>query len=180
MPSVGKSTLANKLSLEFSINSIGGGDALKEIASKRGISTKGDDWWDTRSGMKFLSERFKDHSLDRQVDDLLLEKAKQGNVVITSYTLPWLAKGCYKIWLKSTEKVRSERMSKRDNITPNIALDIVRKREEENGRLYRELYNIDFGTDLSVFDLVVDTDSLNEGEVFEVISRSLKGLKEDD
>ena len=179
MPSVGKSTLANKLSLELRINSIGGGDALKEIASKRGISTEGADWWDTERGMKFLSERFKDHSLDRQVDDLLLEKAKQGNVVITSYTLPWLAKGCYKIWLKSTEKVRSERMSKRDNITPNIALDIVRKREEENGRLYRELYNIDFGTDLSVFDLVVDTDSLNEGEVFEVISRSLKGLKED-
>jgi len=70
MPSVGKSTLANKLSLEFRINSIGGGDALKEIASKRGISTEGADWWDTRSGMAFLAERFKDHSLDRQVDDL--------------------------------------------------------------------------------------------------------------
>jgi cytidylate kinase len=180
MPSVGKSTLASKLSHEFSINSIGGGDALKEIASRRGISTKGSDWWDTKSGMEFLSERFKDHSLDRQVDDLLLEKAKQGNVVITSYTLPWLAKGCYKIWLRSTEKVRSERMSRRDSITTNTALDIVRKREDENGRLYKELYNIDFGGDLSIFDLVVDTDSLNEEEVFEVISRSLKVLKEDD
>ena len=180
MPSVGKSTLANKLSLELRLKSIGGGDALKEIASKRGISTDGADWWDTKSGMEFLAERFKDHSLDRQVDDLLLEKAKQGNVVITSYTLPWLAKGCYKIWLKSTEKVRSERMSKRDNIAPNIALDIVHKREEENGRLYRELYNIDFGADLSVLDLVVITALLNEGEVFEVIYGSLKELKEDD
>ncbi len=180
MPSVGKSTLAKKLSSELSIHSIGGGDALKEIASRRGISTEGDDWWDTEGGMKFLSERFKDHSVDRQVDDLLLERAKKGNVVITSYTLPWLAKGCYKIWLKSTEKVRSERMSKRDNIPPNVALSIVRKREEENGRLYKELYNIDFGTDLSVFDLVVDTDALNEAEVFEIISRSLKVLKDDD
>ena len=180
MPSVGKSTLAKKLSSELSIHSIGGGDVLKEIASRRGISTEGADWWDTERGMKFLSERFKDPSLDRQVDDLLLEKAKQGNVVITSYTLPWLAKGCYKIWLKSTEKVRSERMSKRDNIAPNIALDIVRKREAENGRLYKELYNIDFGGDLSIFDLVVDTDSLNERDVFEVIYRSVKGLKKDD
>ena len=180
MPSVGKSTLANKISSELSINSIGGGDALKEIASRRGISTKGADWWDTEGGMKFLAERLKDHSLDRQVDDLLLERAKQGNVVITSYTLPWLAKGCYKIWLKSTEKVRSERMSKRDNITPEVALGIVRKREEDNGRLYKELYDINFGTDLSIFDLVVDTDTLNEVEVFDIISRSLEVLKEDD
>lgn len=179
MPSVGKSTLANRISTALSIPSIAGGDVLKEIASRRGIQTDGADWWDTDRGMKFLSERFIDHSIDRQVDDLLLERAKKGNVVITSYTLPWLAKGCYKIWLKSSQKVRSERMSKRDNIVTSVALGIVRNREEENRRLYKELYGLDFGTDLSVFDLVVDTDKLSEAEVFDVISKSLKVLKKD-
>jgi len=160
MPAVGKTTVAKILAEELKVPLVGGGDILKEIAHEEGDNATGDDWWDTAEGMRFLEKRRGSSKFDKEVDARLLKKAEQGDVVITSYTLPWLSKKGLKVWLAGTPASRSVRMARRDSSTPEECMKIIEKRDKENYSLYKKLYRIEFGNDLSPFHLVVGTDEI--------------------
>ena len=153
-----------------------GGDVLKEMAIAKGYAMSGNDWWDTEQGIKFLSERKSNPDFDKQVDERLLELVGKGNVVITSYTLPWLAKDAVKFWLKGSRESRARRMANRDNMEFEKALRIISMRDEDNKKLYMKLYNIKFGDDLSVFDYVINTDQLSIDGVSEIANTIVKHL----
>jgi len=110
--------------------------------------------------MRFLAKRRGSSRFDKEVDARLLKKAAKGNVVITSYTLPWLSKDGLKVWLSGTPQSRAERMAKRDSSTSEESMKIIEKRDKENFNLYKKLYGIEFGKDLSPFQLVVGTDGV--------------------
>ena len=167
-PAIGKTTIAKGLAKEFDLIHLSGGDILKELAEEIGFETKGDDWWDTQEGINFLSHRQKNSEFDKNVDDKLKKLFSQGNVVITSYTLPWLVKGGVKIWLAGSKENSAQRMITRDNLSKNNALEIVQKRYNENKVIYKTLYGFVFGEDLSVFDKIIETDDLNVEQVLEV------------
>ncbi len=160
MPAVGKTTVARMIASKLKVPLVGGGDILKEIALEQGYHATGEDWWDTPEGMKFLEKRKGSSKFDKEVDARLLKKVDRGNVVITSYTVPWLTKKGIKVWLSGTPASRSVRMARRDSSTREEALKIISKRDKENYVLYRELYKIEFGKDLSPFQLVVGTDGV--------------------
>ena len=63
-------------------------------------------------------------------------------MVITSYTLPWLIKDGIKIWLEGSHTSSTERMQSRDNMSPEEAYEITKKRFDKNKALYKKLYNI--------------------------------------
>ena len=46
--------------------------------------------------------------------------------------------------------------------------------DEENIKLYRRLYNIDFGRDTKPFELVIDTNNKNPDEIADIIINELK------
>ena len=101
-PAIGKTTVAKGLAQEFNLKHLSGGDILKKIASEQGFSSSGDDWWDTKDGMKFLEQRKENSEFDKKVDEKLIQLFEQGEVVITSYTLPWLTDNGIKLWLDGT------------------------------------------------------------------------------
>jgi len=169
MPAVGKTTVARLIASRLGKPLVGGGDILKEIALEEGYHATGDDWWDTSEGMRFLERRKGSSKFDKEVDARLLKKVDKGDVVITSYTVPWLAKKGIKIWLSGNPASRSVRMAKRDSSTPEGSLKIIAKRDEENYSLYRKLYGIEFGRDLSPFQLVVGTDGVPADKVAQEI-----------
>lgn len=164
-PAIGKTTVSKGLAKEFDLKSLSGGDVLKDFAQEQGFETKGDDWWDTKDGMKFLSQRKDNYEFDKKVDEKLKGIFLKGNVVITSYTLPWLVDDGVKIWLAGSQENSAKRMQIRDKMRLEDALNIVKKRYEENKTLYKKLYGFDFGDDLSVFDIVIDTDGLDAENV---------------
>jgi cytidylate kinase len=53
-------------------------------------------------------------------------------------------------------------------------LKVLSVRDDENYRLYKKIYGIEFGGDLKPFDLVVDTDSIDESRVAEIVLRYVK------
>ena len=166
-PAIGKTTIAKCLAKEFDLLHLSGGDILKELAQDEGFKTNGDDWWDTQEGINFLSKRQENSEFDKKVDDKLKKLFSKGNVVITSYTLPWLVEGGVKIWLNGSKENSALRMTTRDNSSKNEALEIVQKRYNENKIIYKELYGFEFGEDLSVFDKIIETDELNVEQVLE-------------
>ena len=177
-PAIGKTTIAKGLAKEFDLIHLSGGDILKELAEEIGFETKGDDWWDTQEGINFLSHRQKNSEFDKNVDDKLKKLFSQGNVVITSYTLPWLVKGGVKIWLAGSKENSAQRMITRDNLSKNNALEIVQKRYNENKVIYKTLYGFVFGEDLSVFDKIIETDDLNAEQVLEIAKSTVRNFFE--
>jgi cytidylate kinase len=175
-PAIGKTTVSKGLAKEFGMKNLSGGDVLKEMAQEQGFQTKGDDWWDTQEGMKFLSQRKDNYEFDKKVDQKLKEIFQKGGVVITSYTLPWLVAGGIKIWLGGSKQNSAKRMQARDNMELSSALDIVTKRYEENKALYKKLYGFDFGEDLSVFDIIINTDGLDAQAVLDSAMQKVREL----
>lgn len=169
MPAVGKTTVAKIIASNLSLKVVGGGDILKEIALEEGYNAIGGDWWDTEEGMRFLEERKGSPEFDKQVDQRLLDKARRGDIVITSYTLPWLAKEGLKIWLSGTKESRAERMAKRDGSSPEDCAKVIDARDRENYALYKKVYGIRFGEDLDPFTMVVGTDGVPAEKVANLI-----------
>lgn len=164
-PAVGKTTLARSLARELNLLYVSGGDILKEMAAERGFRVGGEDWWDTAEGMRFLSARDKDASMDKDVDRRLLKMCRAGGVVVTSYTLPWLGAGALSIWLEGSHENSARRMRARDDMTEAEALAVTRDRYERNRALYRSMYGFEFGLDRAVFDGIVETDGLDADQV---------------
>ncbi|MFB5631557.1 MAG: AAA family ATPase [Nitrosopumilaceae archaeon] len=175
-PAIGKTTVAKGLGKEFNLTFLGGGDILKELAKDEGYDTGGDDWWDTPEGMKFLKQRSINPEFDKKVDEKLKELFLKGGVVITSYTLPWLVEDGIKIWLAGSHKNSAKRMKIRDGMDQKQALEITKKRYDENKKLYKKLYNFNFGENLEVFDKIIDTDELDAEKVLEIAKSTVKEL----
>lgn len=175
MPAVGKTTVAKMIASRLGLKLVGGGDILKEIAIEEGYNAVGDDWWDTSDGMKFMQERRGSSEFDKEVDRRLLAKARKGDVVMTSYTLPWLSKHGVKVWLSGSKESRAQRMAKRDSSTAEECARVIEVRDGQNNALYRKLYGIDFGNDLSPFSIVVGTDGVPAAKVAESVLRQVKG-----
>ena len=179
MPASGKTTAAQIVAKRLRIKMMGGTDILKQMARERGYKMTGDDWWDTEDGVKFLREREKNPDFDKETDRRLLKVVAKGNVVVTSYTAPWLSKKGFKCWLGASAQKRAQRMAKRDRIPIGRSIKSTRIRDRENRKLYKKLYGIDFGSDMKPFDLVIQTDSLTSAQVAALIikGRKSEGIK---
>lgn len=176
MAGTGKSTLCRKLAQKYGLRYYSGGDALKELAAEDGYTISGPGWWESSGGLNFLEKRGKDGKFDKAVDDKLLENARQGNVLLDSWTMPWLLPYGFKIWLSASVDKRAERIVKRDKITFKEALEVMKEREGKTKAIYQRFYGFALGEDFTPFHLVMDTDNLKADEVFSVLCKVLDNL----
>ncbi|MEM1540283.1 MAG: cytidylate kinase family protein [Candidatus Bathyarchaeia archaeon] len=176
MTGSGKSTLAKKLAEKYGLKYYSGGDALKAMALESGYKPSEHGWWESKEGLSFLEKREKNPEFDKAVDQKLLEIAKQGNVILDSWTMPWLLKSGFKIWLEASLRKRAERVAKRDKITIKEALKALKRKEERTKAIYEKLYGFKLGEDFIPFNMILDTDNLLAEEVFQVLSLVLDKL----
>ena len=165
----GKSTAAKRLAKHYNLKYYSGGDALKAIASEMGYKTLEKGWWETTEGMNFLKKRLENLELDKLIDRKMLEWGREGNVVLDSWTMPWLLKEGFKIWLEASEHVRAQRIAKRDGISIEEALRLMRERESKTKEIYEKLYGFRLGEDFKPFHVILDVNNLNQEEVFKAL-----------
>ena len=169
MAGSGKSTVARKLADKYHLKFFSGGDALKALALKEGFRPLDCGWWESEEGLHFLKMRRSDQRYDKQVDEELLEIADKGNVVLDSWTMPWLLKKGFKIWLEASVEKRAERIAQRDKMSLVEALQALGDKESQTKMIYRRLYGFRLGEDFEPFHFVLDTDNLSANEVFQVL-----------
>ncbi len=172
MAGTGKSTVAKRIAEKYKLRYFSGGDTLKALAlhEPRNCEAAKNGWWESKEGIKFLEKRTQDSSFDKKVDEKLLEAAAQGNVVLDSWTMPWLLKSGFKIWLEASAEERARRIAKRDNIAAAEALQALKQKDQKTVTIYRKLYGFNLGEDFSPFDLILDVNKLNPEEVFQTLS----------
>ncbi|MGA2768510.1 MAG: (d)CMP kinase [Candidatus Bathyarchaeia archaeon] len=169
MAGSGKSTLARKLAEKYKLGYLSGGDALRALAVEEGYRSLGRGWWESREGMRFLEEREKDNRFDEAVDRKLLQMAHKGNVILDSWTMPWLLERAFKIWLEASPEKRAKRIAGRDRISFKDALNALKRKEEQTKAIYKKLYGFNLGEDFAPFNFILDTDNLKSEEVFQIV-----------
>ena len=169
MTGCGKSTVAKRLAEKYGLEYFSGGNALKALALEAGYKPAEIGWWETAEGMNFLQQRMADPQFDKKVDEKLLELAKQGNVILDSWTMPWLLKNGFKVWLEASPNVRTKRVAERDGIDVEKALKVLKEKDRRTRVIYEDLYGFDLGNDFSPFNLILATDKLDVDEVFHAV-----------
>jgi cytidylate kinase len=170
MAGTGKSTLAKRIAQKYGLRYFSGGDALRVLAAEKGYNSGSNGWWESPEGLKFLEHRKANPDFDKLADQKLLQYAAEGNVLLDSWTMPWLVKGGFKIWLAASVDKQAERIAKRDKMTAVEALEALKAKEARTKAIYKELYGFALGEDFSPFNLILDTDNLDAEAVFEVLS----------
>jgi cytidylate kinase len=169
MAGSGKSTVARKLAEKYKLVCLSGGDALKALAVEEGYKFLGPGWWESREGMRFLAEREKDHTFDKAVDRKLLQMARKGNVILDSWTMPWLLESGFKVWLEASTEKRAKRIAARDRMDFEEAWKALNRKENQTKMIYKELYGFNLGEDFAPFNFILDTNNLNSEDVFQII-----------
>lgn len=166
MTGSGKSTVAKRLADKYGLDYFSGGNALRALAQEKGYNSDMNGWWESAEGLNFLQQRMREPEFDRRIDNKLLELAKKGNIVLDSWTMPWLLNEGFKIWLDASPQVRAKRVVMRDAISNEEALKALTEKDEKTRQIYRRLYGFELGYDFSPFNLVLATDGLEPDEVF--------------
>jgi len=176
-PAVGKTTIAENIAKDFNLKLWNGGDILKMMAYERGYSSSlNHDWWDTEEAIAFMKERNNDPNFDRDVDSRLIGLVNGGNVVITSYTLPWISDATVNFWLQGSVDNRAKRLAMRDKISIPEAKRIVLRRDNENKLIYKRIYDFSFGENLDVFDFALNTDLLSLDCLIDLSKRIIRSI----
>ena len=176
MTACGKSTVAKRLAKKYGLIYLSGGEVLKSIAAEEGFNISGKGWWETEQGTRFFKERMLKQDFDRLVDARLLQAAEKGNVLLDSWTMPWLFKGGFKIWFEASREERAKRLTVRDGLSYEGALRIFDEKDETTRRIYKKLYGFNLGYDMSPFDLILDVENLTREEVFDTLCRVVESL----
>lgn len=169
MTGCGKSTVAKRLAEKYGLEYFSGGNALKVLALEAGYKPAEIGWWETTEGMNFLQQRMADPKFDKKVDEKLLERAKQGNVIFDSWTMPWLLNEGFKVWLQASPNIRATRAAERDGIGVKKALKVLKEKDEMTRVIYKGLYGFDLGKDFSPFNMILDTNELDVDEVYHAV-----------
>jgi cytidylate kinase len=169
MAGSGKSTLAKRIAEKYHLRYYSGGDALMALALEQGYSARERGWWESKEGLRFLKQRGKNPKFDKAIDHKELEMAEEGNVVLDSWTMPWLLKKGFKIWLEASTEKRAERIAKRDQTNFDEALQALKQKEAQTRAIYAKMYGFSLGEDYSPFTFILDTETLSAEEVFQVL-----------
>ncbi|MEM3108192.1 MAG: AAA family ATPase [Candidatus Bathyarchaeia archaeon] len=161
----GKTTYAKGLAQTFDLRHVSAGEAFRRLAEDEGL---------TLQELAYKAEM--DPSIDRRIDEAVKREAELGSVVIDGQLAAWMAgdKADLKVYLTAPDKVRFERIARRDGLTLQEAERTTRIREEGEARRFRELYGIDV-KDLSIYHLIVDTSLLS----LEDTMKTLKNIVSD-
>ncbi len=160
----GKSSVADRVAQHFDLRRVSAGMIFRRLAKEQGYTLE-----------EFSRIAQNNEAIDRELDARLRTEAETGNVVIDGQLSAWMAGDAadFKILLTAPLEVRVRRIADRDNVDYEAALHETRIRENSERERYQRYYNIDI-TDLSIYDLVLNTDHFDLDGVVQIVITALE------
>src|SRR3989338_7091985 len=115
--------------------------------------------------------------MDKALDKELLAIAEKGDVVLDSWTMPWLCDKGIKVWLRAKAETRAERVAERDKLKCE---DVIKKRKDRGKKtagIYKKIYGFEMGKDFKPFDIVVITDVISQDYVMKTVIKKISKLE---
>ena len=165
----GKSTVAKMLSEKLRLKHYSIGDLMRAMSYEKGVSL-----------LELNKFAEKDKKIDFELDKKLKElgKAKDNFVVDGRLTAFFIPNAEVRVFLKTDDKVRAERILKDKkhqergkSLKETIAN--IKKREESEKKRYKKYYGVDY-TGKKLYNFIMDTTKLSPNQVVEKIIRFVK------
>lgn len=161
LPGTGKTTAAKLVAQHLGLPLLSAGQLFRALAQERGLSLE---------DFSALAER--DARIDRELDQRMAREAQQAEVVMEGRLTAWVCRefrvAAFKVRLDAPERVRAERIAKREGLALDKALQDNRRREQSERSRYLRYYGVEMG-DAALYDLVLDTTSLPAEQVARAI-----------
>ena len=162
LPGSGTSTLSRLLAPALGLDHLDGGTVFRAAAAEAHMS------------LAAFAERAEgDDRIDRALDDRLTERARAGDVVLESRLAGWLVTRAgiegLRVWVACDEQERARRVGGREghDLAAGLAQNQARERSEHTR--YLRYYGIDL-TDLSIYDLVLDSTEAEPDDLLDTIA----------
>ncbi|TFH04601.1 MAG: cytidylate kinase [Methanosarcina sp.] len=169
LPGSGTTTLSRLLSEYYELELISSGEIFRKMAKERRMSL---------SDFGALAE--KDPSIDLDIDKN--QKSiihTQDNLILESRLAGHMAEGVpnvLKIWIKAPLLTRVKRIQRREkSISFDEELGKTVEREKSEAIRYKNYYGIDI-TDLSIYDIVIDSGKWNQYQTLDILSVAIDSL----
>ncbi|MEW6295200.1 MAG: cytidylate kinase family protein [Candidatus Diapherotrites archaeon] len=171
----GKSELVEAIAKKFNLKCVHSSGLLRKLKEDHKLdlseepSEKNIGWWESREGKEYFKQRLKNSKFDKILDGQLLKIISRGKVAMDSWTMGYLSRKGFKIWLKVDDKERAKRIAVRDNLPFKEVLKRIKHKEFATKKIYKKIYGFTAGEDLKPFNLVIDTTHLAQEETHEII-----------
>lgn len=155
----GKSTIAKEIAKALNLKYVSSGQTFRRLAIEHDCDLE---------GFSQLCEE--DRSIDKKIDQITIEEAKEGNVVLEGQLASWMAKDFtdFSIYITASLETRVERISKRDKIDFDTAKKITLARTKSEVKRFKKMYSIDI-ENKDIYDLILKTDRLTKDEVNNIL-----------
>ena len=167
----GKTTLAQKISKHFNLSYFSAGASFREMAKRRGYTLK-----------EFTDLAKVEPSIDIQIDEQTKSIAKKGSTIIDSqlgaFMVPRIqspSSTLIKFCILSSQTVRYQRISERENISLNKARILTERREEAELARFQALYNFDL-TDYSIYDFILNSANFSKETLFHIVENIIVAI----
>lgn len=163
----GKSTAAKTVAELLNYTYVSAGQLFREMAREKGMN------------LEEFSERAEvDEEIDRYIDNKTLELAQIENGIIVDAQLGgWILRKVADliIYITAPLKTRIQRIAERENRSlEEIKKETLMREESERDR-YQKLYNINI-SDLSIYDVIINTKKYDASECVDIIMASVKKI----
>lgn len=169
LPGSGTSTISRLLAEYYELELISSGEVFRRIAKEKGVSLA-----------EFGTMAEKDPSIDLAIDKNQRDIIRsQDNLILESRLAGHMASGVpnvLKIWIKAPLPVRVKRIQRREksgSFDEEYKKTILREKSE--ALRYLNYYNIDIG-DLSIYDIVVDSEKWNQYQILDILRVAIDSL----
>jgi cytidylate kinase len=158
-PGSGKTTYARMLAEELGLEYHSAGSIFRAIAREKGLSLE-----------ELNRIASSDPSIDLEIDRRTMEIGCKGNVVVEGHLVAWVLRGIadVKIYVTAPLQVRVHRIASRENRGIDEVYRETLVREYMHRQRFLEFYGIDI-SNLSIFDLVLDTTYLSVEKAYQII-----------
>ena len=169
LPGSGTSTVSRLVVQHTGWDYTNAGEIFRQLATEAGVSL-----------MEYGRRAEHDAQIDRDLDARMVEVARAGaaGLVLEGRLTGWMAHRhgvpALKVWLDADLRARASRVSGRDGLFLDDAIEAMVARERSEAKRYVEHHGIDIA-DKSIYDLVIDTCSSAPPGIAEVIcSRQMR------
>ncbi|MDH5401094.1 MAG: cytidylate kinase family protein [Candidatus Heimdallarchaeota archaeon] len=162
----GKSSVSKRLAETLNMNYVSAGEIFRQMANDRRISLE-----------KFSQMVIEEPEIDKLIDDRTKELGAVNNTVVDAQLAAYFTPkdAALKICISASATHRWERIAKRENRSLEESKEETRIREETERKRFLDLYNIDV-SDLTKYDVVINTDRISEENTYQITEAIVKRI----
>lgn len=157
---VGKTAQAKRVAETFGLRHVSGGTIFRSLAEEKNLSI-----------IELSKNAEASDEIDKLIDGKMVEEGKKGNVVIDSMLCAWFLKdiALIKIFLSAPDKIRIERIAKRDKKSYEEAYQETISREASEIKRFKKYYGLSVSDIKDACHLILSTEDLSEDDVFIIL-----------